>query len=48
MKLKRALKKYIDHQYEKPTGVVGSYIGEKMVKQHIPETYWTKELLPLK
>lgn len=48
MKLKRAFKKYIDNQYEKPTGVVGSYIGEKMVKQHIPETYWTKELLQLK
>lgn len=48
MNIKTAFKKYIDHQYEKPTGVVGSFIGEKMVKQHIPETYWTTELLALK
>jgi ubiquinone/menaquinone biosynthesis C-methylase UbiE len=47
MKIKTAFKKYIDHQYEKPTGVVGSFIGEKMVKQHIPETYWTTKLLAL-
>jgi ubiquinone/menaquinone biosynthesis C-methylase UbiE len=48
MKIKSAFKKYIDHQYEKPSGVIGSFIGEKMVKQHIPETYWTTELLALK
>jgi ubiquinone/menaquinone biosynthesis C-methylase UbiE len=47
MNIKTAFKKYIDHQYEKPNGVVGSFIGEKMVKQHIPETYWTLELLAL-
>jgi len=35
----------IDKQYGKPQGLLGTYIGEKMVKQHKPETLWTIELL---
>jgi len=42
------MKEYIDSQYGMPTGVIGSYIGEKMVRQHQPETNWTIELLKLK
>lgn len=32
---------YIDKQYGCPTGMIGSVIGEKMVRQHKPETHWT-------
>ena len=41
------IRDYIDSQYGNPTGVLGKYIGEKMVKQHQPETYWTIDLLAL-
>ncbi|MEH7885072.1 class I SAM-dependent methyltransferase [Bacillus sp. JJ1609] len=48
MQLIKRLKEYIDSQYGLPTGAIGSYIGEKMVRQHQPETIWTLELLELK
>lgn len=47
MPLLKRIKAYIDSQYGMPTGAFGSYIGEKMVRQHQPETYWTIELLKL-
>jgi len=48
MQFFKRLKEYIDSQYRLPTGAIGSYIGEKMVRQHQPETIWTLELLELK
>ncbi|WP_233494598.1 class I SAM-dependent methyltransferase [Exiguobacterium sp. RIT594] len=40
-----SIKRLIDQQYAHPTGRFGTYIGEKMVRQHQPETEWTIELL---
>jgi ubiquinone/menaquinone biosynthesis C-methylase UbiE len=34
-----------DEQHRQPTGLLGRYIGEKMVRQHHPETAWTISLL---
>ncbi|MBT2679424.1 class I SAM-dependent methyltransferase [Bacillus sp. ISL-35] len=39
------IQEYIDNQYRTPKGLIGTVIGEKMVKQHKPETLWTIELL---
>ncbi|MBH0166677.1 class I SAM-dependent methyltransferase [Fictibacillus sp. 7GRE50] len=41
MKLLHAVKEYIDRHYETPKGLIGTYIVEKMVRQHKPETEWT-------
>jgi ubiquinone/menaquinone biosynthesis C-methylase UbiE len=41
----KRFKNVIDKQYSKPKGIVGLYIGEKMVQQHQPETSWTINLL---
>ena len=38
---------FIDMQYQKPTGLFGMYLGEKMTRQHQPETLWTIEQLNL-
>src|SRR5215211_1779167 len=38
---------FIDHQHRYPTGLVGRVIGERMVRQHTPETVWTIDLLKL-
>lgn len=35
-------------QHGHPTGMIGRMLGEKMVRQHVPETIWTIELLDLK
>jgi ubiquinone/menaquinone biosynthesis C-methylase UbiE len=48
MNLVKRIKNYIENQYGMPTGFIGSYIGEKMVRQHKPETVWTIQLLDLK
>lgn len=48
MKLIELIKEYIDNQYSNPRGLFGTYTGEKMVKQHKPETFWTIRLLDLK
>ncbi|MEH6996620.1 class I SAM-dependent methyltransferase [Neobacillus drentensis] len=45
MELIDRVKGFIDNQYRKPKGIIGTYIGEKMVQQHKPETIWTVELL---
>ncbi|XXM72447.1 class I SAM-dependent methyltransferase [Lysinibacillus sphaericus] len=39
--------KIIDNQYGRPTGMLGRFIGEKMIRQHQPETLWTIENLKL-
>ncbi|XCA83984.1 class I SAM-dependent methyltransferase [Exiguobacterium mexicanum] len=39
------LQTWIDSQYENPRGIVGTYIGEKMVRQHRVEVDWTIEQL---
>jgi ubiquinone/menaquinone biosynthesis C-methylase UbiE len=45
MELIDRVKGFIENQYRKPNGLIGTYIGEKMVRQHKPETIWTIELL---
>jgi ubiquinone/menaquinone biosynthesis C-methylase UbiE len=45
MKLKERIQEYIDNQYKTPKGLIGTVIGEKMVKQHKPESLWTIQLL---
>lgn len=47
MELKGKVKAFIDNQYKTPTGLIGAYIGEKMISQHKPETFWTIGLLDL-
>jgi SAM-dependent methyltransferase len=36
---------YIDNQHRRPHGLVGRLIGERMRRQHTPETDWTLALL---
>ncbi|WP_415813165.1 class I SAM-dependent methyltransferase [Mesobacillus thioparans] len=48
MKLMERVRVFIDNQYRTPKGLIGTVIGEKMVKQHKPETLWTIELLNIK
>ncbi len=43
----KRLQTWIDSQYENPRGIVGTYIGEKMVRQHRIEVDWTIEQLDL-
>lgn len=37
----------IENQYQHPKGLLGWYIGEKMIRQHKPETIWSISLLNL-
>lgn len=37
--------KYIDSQYRRPRGLVGRWIGRRMLQQHQPENLWTVNLL---
>ena len=32
---------FVDRQHQHPTGAIGRAIGERMVRQHTPETDWT-------
>jgi ubiquinone/menaquinone biosynthesis C-methylase UbiE len=48
LKTIKKFREYIDSQYGKPKGLLGMYTGEKMVKQHSPETLWTIKLLDMK
>ena len=36
---------YIDRQHRYPTGLIGQIIGERMLRQHAPETAWSVRLL---
>lgn len=47
MKFLTSIKEFIDQNYQTPKGLVGTYIVEKMVRQHKPETEWTIGLLEL-
>ena len=38
---------YLDQQHRHPSGLVGQLIGERMLRQHMPETTWSIELLNL-
>jgi ubiquinone/menaquinone biosynthesis C-methylase UbiE len=46
--MKSRLTRFIDAYYGSPKGIIGLWIGEKMVKQHQPETLWTIDLIKLK
>ncbi len=37
----------LDDQYAHPTGLVGRWLGQRMARQHLPETLWTLSLLNL-
>lgn len=43
--LPQVFKQWIDSQYERPRGIIGTYIGEKMVRQHRIEVAWTLDQL---
>jgi SAM-dependent methyltransferase len=38
---------YVDRQHRYPTGLVGQIVGERMLRQHAPETDWSIGLLHL-
>ncbi len=38
-------RKFIDGHYKTPKGLIGTFIGEKMVRQHKTETDWSLELM---
>lgn len=38
---------FLDGQYGHPSGVTGRWLGEKMVREHVPETTWTLTLMDL-
>src|SRR4051794_23962152 len=38
---------YVDRQHRYPTGLVGQIVGERMLRQHAPETDWSIGLLQL-
>ncbi len=40
-------KEFIEGQYGHPKGLLGMYIGEKMVRQHKTDTLWTIKVLKL-
>ncbi|MCA1054154.1 class I SAM-dependent methyltransferase [Rossellomorea aquimaris] len=41
------LQRILDSHYEHPKGFIGWWIGEKMIRQHKPETRWTIQNLHL-
>jgi len=41
----KTTKEFIDRHYQTPKGLIGTYIGEKMVRQHKVETNWSLELM---
>lgn len=47
MNVKAKFQHIMDTQYSRPAGVLGWFIGEKMIRQHKPETLWTIENLQL-
>jgi ubiquinone/menaquinone biosynthesis C-methylase UbiE len=47
MKVKQHLAGLWNQQYRSPSGIVGWLAGERMVRQHRPETAWTMNLLEL-
>ncbi len=47
MKVKQHLARLWNQQYRSPSGIVGWLAGERMVRQHRPETAWTMNLLEI-
>lgn len=47
MSLKTLYERHIDEQHQRPSGVVGRIIGNRMARQHEPENLWTISLLSL-
>ena len=47
MKVKQHLEGLWNQQYRSPSGIVGWLAGERMVRQHRPETVWTLNLLEI-
>lgn len=47
MKVKRRLEGLWNQQYRSPSGLIGRLAGERMVRQHGPETAWTMNLLEI-
>jgi ubiquinone/menaquinone biosynthesis C-methylase UbiE len=45
MSFLKKTREFIDQHYKTPKGIIGTYIGEKMVRQHKTETNWTIELM---
>ena len=39
---------FLDRQHQRPTGLAGFVVGEKMARQHAPETDWTRDLLGIR
>jgi ubiquinone/menaquinone biosynthesis C-methylase UbiE len=49
MNLKKRIESaLLDGQHGHPRGVIGRMLGERMVRQHMPETAWTISLLDIK
>ena len=44
---RRTWSAYLDRQHRYPTGLVGQFIGQRMLLQHAPETNWSLDLLAL-
>ena len=47
MNPKQYLENIWNHQYRSPSGIIGRLAGERMVRQHKPETAWTIDLLQI-
>lgn len=45
MSFLKKTREFINQHYKTPKGIIGTYIGEKMVRQHKTETNWTLELM---
>ncbi len=43
--LRRPIEAVLGRHYACPSGIVGRLVGERMVRQHVPETLWTVSLL---
>jgi ubiquinone/menaquinone biosynthesis C-methylase UbiE len=48
MRIHGRWRRYIDQQHRYPTGLIGRGIGERMVRQHAPETQWSIDLLDVR
>lgn len=47
MKLKQHLDAIWGQQHQQPVGILGRMVGERMLRQHQPETDWTLDLLEI-
>ncbi|EFH83842.1 class I SAM-dependent methyltransferase [Ktedonobacter racemifer] len=47
MKLKQRLDAMWGRQHQRPVGILGRMVGERMLRQHQPETDWTLDLLQI-